>query len=82
MLLEKYLNISINAGFLSVEGSIYKVTALGQEYLKHYKLFKERYIRAQKLLEALDKDRQILCEFLEQSKILRAVKPIVENWLF
>jgi predicted transcriptional regulator len=61
-LLEKYLNISIFAGFIRVEGSIYKLTSRGQEYLKQYKLFEERYLRAQKLLEALDCERERLSQ--------------------
>jgi predicted transcriptional regulator len=52
MLLEKYLSVSVSAGFVRVEGPIYKLTVRGQEYLKQYKLFEERYIRASKRLEA------------------------------
>ena len=76
-LLEKYLNISVNAGFVSVEGSVYKLTLRGQEYLRQYKIFEERYIRAQKLLEALDNERELLSQSCEQSNMLRAVKPVV-----
>ena len=60
MLLEKYLNVSVSADLVAVEGPIYKLTPRGKEYLKQYKLFEERYIRAQKLLEALDNERERL----------------------
>ena len=69
MLLEKYLNVTISAGFVRVEGSIYKLTARGEEYLKHYKLFEERYLRAQELLEGLDSERERLAQSCEQSKL-------------
>jgi predicted transcriptional regulator len=61
-LLEKYLNICIFAGFVRVERSNYKLTSRGQEYLKHYRLFEERYMRAQRLLEALDCERERLSQ--------------------
>ena len=66
-LLEKYLNISIFAGFIRNEGSIYKLTLRGQEFLKQYRLFEERYLRAQRMLEALDCERERLSQ---SSKLL------------
>ena len=62
MLLEKYLNVSVNADLVSVEGPTYKLTVRGREYLKQYKLFEERYIKAQKLLETLDDERERLSQ--------------------
>ena len=76
-LLEKYLNVSVCAGLVSVEGSIYKLTVRGREYLRQYKLFEIRYIQAQKLLEALDIERERLSQSCVQSNILRSVKPVV-----
>jgi predicted transcriptional regulator len=67
MLLEKYLNLSVNADFVSVEGSTYKLTVRGREYLRQYKLFEERYIRAQKMLETLDSERERLSQSCKQS---------------
>lgn len=78
MLLEKYLNLSVNACFIRVEGSTYKLTERGQEYLKQYRLFKDRYLLAQELLEALDNEREKLSQSFKQSKILRTVEPAVE----
>ena len=72
-LLEKYLSASVNAGFVKVEGSIYKLTNCGQEYLRQYKLFEERYIRAQKLLEALDSERERLSQSWKQSNLFSVV---------
>jgi len=67
MLLEKYLNVSVSAGFVRVDDSIYRLTVRGREYLKQYKLFEERYMRAQKLLETLDSERERLTQSCEQS---------------
>ena len=65
MLLEKYLNVSISSGLMSVEGPTYKLTIHGREYLKQYKLFEERYLQAQKLLENLDNERERLTQSCE-----------------
>ena len=70
-LLEKYLNVSLNAGFVKVEGPIYKLTNRGQEYLKQYKLFEERYTHVQKLLEALDNERERLSSVLRPAQVAR-----------
>ena len=79
MLLEKYLSASVSAGFVRVEGSIYKLTLRGQEYLKQYKQFEERYIRAQKLLEALSNERERLSRSCEQFELLRSVELVEER---
>lgn len=55
-LLEKYLRVVLGAGFVRVEGCRYKLTERGREFLKQYRRFRERYVEAQKLLEALSCD--------------------------
>lgn len=65
-LLEKYLGV-VSAGFVGVEDCGYKLTERGREFLKQYKLFNEHYFGAQKLLEALGCEREmlaLLCEDL------------------
>jgi len=59
-LLEKYLRVVVGAGLVRVEGCRYKLTEQGREFLKQYKLFRERYVEAQKLLEALGREREKL----------------------
>ena len=64
-LLEKYLDVVVGAGFVRVEDSRYVLTERGREFLKHYRRFHERYVEAQKLLEALDCEREklaLMCE--------------------
>ena len=59
-LLEKYLAVSINAGFVRAEGSTYLMTRRGRDFLDPYINFEARYIRAQKLLDALICERERL----------------------
>ena len=64
-LLEKYLDVVVGAGFVRVEGSRYELTLRGREFLMQYRHFRERYVGAQKLLEALDCEREklaLMCE--------------------
>jgi hypothetical protein len=64
-LLEKYLGVVLGAGFVRVDGSRCELTEHGREFLKRYKLFNERYIRAQKHFEALGSERKkltLMCE--------------------
>jgi predicted transcriptional regulator len=64
-LLEKYLGVVSGAGFIRIEGCRYKLTARGREFLKQYTHFKERYVGAQKLLEALGCERELLALLCE-----------------
>ena len=64
-LLEKYLGVVLGAGFVRVEGCRYKLTERGREFLKQYNHFKERYVGAQKLLEALGCERELLALLCE-----------------
>jgi predicted transcriptional regulator len=52
-LLEKYLDVALDSGFIRLEDSKYHLTECGREYLKDYRLFEARYVGAQKLLEDL-----------------------------
>jgi predicted transcriptional regulator len=64
-LLEKYLGVVLGAGFVRVEGCRYMLTEHGREFLKQYGRFRERYVGAQKLLEALGCEREklaLMCE--------------------
>lgn len=64
-LLEKYLDVVVDAGFVRVEGSRYELTERGREFLVQYRRFRERDVGPQKLLEALDCEREklaLMCE--------------------
>jgi predicted transcriptional regulator len=64
-LLEKYLDIVVNAGFVCVEDSKYRLTERGRGFLVHYKLFMVRYVEAQRLLESLVCEREKLSLMFE-----------------
>jgi len=57
LLLEKYLDVAANAGFLQSEGTKYKITDYGRGFLKQYNGFKERDVKAQMMLEDLGYER-------------------------
>jgi len=63
--LEKYLDVVVRAGFVRVAGRRYELTGPGREFLRRYRHFYERYVGAQRLLEALDCEREkldLMCE--------------------
>jgi predicted transcriptional regulator len=70
-LLEKYLDIVIEAGFVQVIGSRYHLTKCGLDFLKQYEDFERRYLKAQKLFEALEVERENLTRFYEEHKQLK-----------
>jgi predicted transcriptional regulator len=64
-LLEKYLGVVMGAGFIRVDGRRYELTEHGQDFLKQYKQFHERYVKTQKELEALCCEREKLSLMFE-----------------
>ena len=77
-LLEKYLAVALDSGFLRHEDSKYQLTEAGQEYLKEYKHFEARYIGAQNLLEALSCERERFARFCEGSKVNGSGRSLVD----
>ena len=67
-LLEKYLHVALNAGFLQLQNSKYKLTKRGREFLNEYRRFKEHYIKSQKSLESLDCERERLTRLIKRSE--------------
>jgi predicted transcriptional regulator len=65
-LLEKYLDIVTNAGFIHTSGNKYTLTEHGQQFLKAFRHFNERYERAQKLIEGLDSERENLSRLFQE----------------
>jgi predicted transcriptional regulator len=58
-LLEKYLALVVDAGFVRVEGSLFSLTEHGHDFLKRYNEYNKNFIGAHKLLEDLE------CEYNE-----------------
>ena len=77
-LLEKYLEVALDSGFLSFEDSKYYLTETGREYLKQYRHFEARYVGAQNLLEALRCERERFARFCESSKVNGSGRSLVD----
>jgi predicted transcriptional regulator len=73
-LLEKYLDIVTCTGFVRMEGSRYVLTERGREFLRQYKNFEERYLRAEKLFDALISERERLTQYCEGPKLLQSIR--------
>jgi predicted transcriptional regulator len=69
-MLEKYLEIAVEAEFLQFDDYRYSLTERGREFLREYKNFEERYIRAQTLLESLDSERKKLTQTCDLLRLL------------
>ena len=78
-LLEKYLDVADRAGFLQMKGSKYHLTGQGQEFLREYKHFHERYYRAQKMLESLGSERERLARHCESYGLGSSVNTILDS---
>jgi predicted transcriptional regulator len=59
-LLEKYVGLVVDAGFVCVKGSQFVLTEHGEEFLRQYKEHKEHYFGVKKMLETLDCEREKL----------------------
>jgi predicted transcriptional regulator len=59
-LLEKYLKLVTESGFVRVEDFRYRLTERGREFLKQYRSFEDRYTKARMLLETLSSEREQL----------------------
>ena len=75
-LLEKYLHVAVNAGFLQLQNSKYNLTKRGREFLNEYRRFEERCINAQKSLESLDCERERLTQLIKRSETHKSTKSI------
>jgi predicted transcriptional regulator len=65
-LLEKYLDICLQAGFLEANGTKYTLTAHGATILKQYKQLHERYNNAQKMFNNLVSERERLAQSCQE----------------
>jgi len=61
-LLEKYLDICLQAGFVEANGTKYHLTEHGATILKQYKQLHERYNYAQKMFNNIVSERERLAQ--------------------
>ena len=69
-LLNKYLDIAVNAGFVQVDGSVYLLTENGRGFLRRYGEFRRRYNRMQKMLQTLASEHEQMSNIVEKNKLL------------
>jgi len=75
-LLEKYLEVAINAGFVQTNSSrYYQLSELGKEFLSEYRHFHERYSRAQRMLDSLGSERERLVRLCDRYGLSDSIKP-------
>ena len=67
-LLEKYLQTTTSLDFIQFDGSTYKLTEKGDQFLKKYDYFRNRYHRVQKKLENLTIEREALNQLCGKEK--------------
>ena len=56
-LLEKYLGVALNRGFIQVDGSNYGLTQRGEEFLSKFKSFQKKRFKVHTRLEELAQER-------------------------
>jgi predicted transcriptional regulator len=68
-LLEKYLKIATNLGFIQQINSHYTLTDKGREFLTHYRLFRDKSLKVEVAAKSLEKDRSTLERLCEPKQI-------------
>ncbi len=68
-LLEKYLGLSLQLGYIELEGSKYKVTKQGRIFLFRYKRFVRQHDLVQKSLQNLADERAVLDYLCRKNQI-------------
>ena len=79
-LLEKYLTITTQAGFIQLQDSNYRLTSLGQDFLERYRAFYTEYSKLQASLQALVNEQEKL-ERQCIKNVLCTQSPILEGKL-
>jgi predicted transcriptional regulator len=77
-LLEKYLEVVSNVGFVQVDNSKYRLTDPGKEFLRQYQQFHEKYDRVQKLAESLGPERERLARLCQRYGLDNSVESIID----
>jgi predicted transcriptional regulator len=72
-LLERYLKLTVNAGFVSVEDSSYVLTDVGREFLRNYRRFRRNRSRVEKAVGDLAREQDHLVSLIERAPLSDAV---------
>ena len=78
-LLEKYLNATVNAGFIRIDGHCrYMLTDSGRDFLKQYREYYGRFVKTQKFLDGLSSERKKLSGLCESPRFVNAAGSIAD----
>lgn len=72
-LLQKYLDIVVNAGLVRVNSSRYELTERGREFLKQYAKFREHYVKVQDSLDGVNIEHQRLAQLCQGPKLAEQI---------
>jgi predicted transcriptional regulator len=75
VLLEKYLDLVIQVGFVQAEGTMYKLTDSGREFLKSYQRFHKRHSQIENDLGDLAREHKDLVRLIEKSPLSDVINP-------
>ncbi len=78
-LLEKYLEVVLEVGFIQIEGSHYSLTGNGRDFLKRYKTFHDKYSKVQETLEALGSEHERLEQLCDRNGLVYASSSILDG---
>ena len=67
MLTEKYLNLSVNSGFLQIKDSTYVLTENGREFLRNYRRLIQRFSQVEDMLDYMARERKQLSRLIEKA---------------
>ena len=73
-LLEKYMDIAVNAGLIQLKNGKYSSTVHGKNFCKEYTHFYERYNQAQRMLQSICLERERLAKLCNEYGLLEKAK--------
>ena len=78
-LLQKYLETSLNSGFMRLDGYGYELTENGQKFLMQYKKLSERYSKTQHTIKDLSRERAQLFEQCRENTTKTTTKELKQK---
>ncbi len=67
--LTKYLRLSTDNGFLVFDGTTYRLTSHGQEFLIRYKRFNDRFSKVQRSINEINNEHKVLEELCLKAQL-------------
>jgi predicted transcriptional regulator len=73
-LLNKYLELTLDSGFIFFNGYTYQTTKSGQEFLSKYRLFNERFNKIQCSLAEINREHKALQSMCSKPESVNNIK--------